>query len=160
MGEECILAPVPVAHLPGVQAILDRGGDRVAFGSSDDGAEAWRHSAQSPIGHPVYVVASAAGADEVADPERYPVSAAVYGGVLERVVLLADHDAADPPLVLPEATVRIAALDAERDAWVAYWEVAGLRRLDPALPLDAFRTRGEERVAEVPRRPTLATRLG
>jgi hypothetical protein len=144
---DCLLAPVPTVHLPGIQEIADRGGP-VALGS--DAFDLFERLKRSgAVGAlPVYFVASRTGLAG-GQTSLFDLNKVHFRGVLADIVPAIRGRHPDP------ARRPASALETD-SGWALFWEASGLERLSPPLALARFATRSGQPWMRVPEGPVEA----
>jgi hypothetical protein len=144
-----MLAPVPIRHLPDAVSTEQLNG-RVAFGSnsfelldrlSKDGSIGVLH---------VYIVASKTGfrsTDEL--QAEFLIGKVQLRGTLTAVTP-AKQDRHPNPEIRPASAL------ANDRSWGMFWEVSGLTRIDPPLPLSKFSTQTGKAWMKTPEGPVEA----
>jgi hypothetical protein len=147
---ECLLAPVPVVHLPDAVAVASEQGS-VAFGS-DSFDLFTRLERGGFVGSlPVYVVASRTGHDARGDsPAPFQLNKVHLKGRLSGIVQ-ADRRGQHPnPALRPRS-----AIEGDR-GWAMFWELSDVEVLEPPLALSRFATRSGQAWARIPEGPVEA----
>jgi hypothetical protein len=147
---DCLLAPVPVVHLPDAVSVAREQG-KVAFGtdSFDLFSRLQRVGAVGSL--PVYVVASKTGHDVRAGGKAlFDLNRIHLRGRLTQVTP-ADRRGRHPvPALRPGSAV-------ESDgSWALFWELSDVEELAPPMPLARFTTRAGQPWLRVPEGPVEA----
>jgi len=147
---DCLLAPVPVAHLRDAIAVAARRG-RVAFGSdSFDLLDRLRRGGAVGV-LPVYVVGSRTGADSAAGAGPVPEVGRVH--LRGRLAAITEGDRRGRH---PDAIIRPDSALSTDGRWALFWELDEVELLKPPLALAQFATRSGQPWLRVPEGPVEA----